>query len=71
MPTATRVSKVRNIVNNILIFLPRIALLGSSLAKFAHVPTVVAQMAALGFDGPRLMIIAATTGTTEISCCRK
>jgi hypothetical protein len=58
MTTATRVSKVRNIVSNILIFLPSIALLGSSFAKFAHVPAIVAQMAALGFDGPRLMIVA-------------
>jgi hypothetical protein len=32
--------------------------LGSSFAKFAHVPGIVAQMAELGFDGPRLMIIA-------------
>jgi len=58
MPTATRVSKVRNIVSNILIFLPSIALLGSSFAKFAHVPGIVAQMTALGFHGPRLMIVA-------------
>jgi DoxX-like family len=58
MTTATSDSKVRNIVSNILIFLPSIALLGSSFAKFAHVPGVVAQMAALGFDGPRLMIVA-------------
>ncbi len=58
MTTATGVSKGRTIVTNILIFLPGIALLGSSLAKFAHVPAVLAQMAALGFDGPRLMIIA-------------
>ena len=58
MTTATRISKVCNIVTNILIFLPGIVLLGSSLAKFAHVPKVVARMAALGFDGPRLMIIA-------------
>jgi len=58
MTTATRVSKVRNIVSNILIFLPSIALLGSSFAKFAHVPGIVAQMTALGFDGPRLMTLA-------------
>jgi hypothetical protein len=58
MPTATSDSKVRNIVSNILIFLPSIVLLGSSFAKFAHVPGVVAQLAALGFDGPRLMIVA-------------
>ena len=58
MTTATRVSKVRNIVSNILIFLPGIALLASSFTKFAHVPAVVAQMAAVGFTGPRLMLVA-------------
>ena len=58
MTPATRDSKLRNIVSNILIFLPSIALLGSSLTKFAHVPAIVAQMTALGFDGPRLMILA-------------
>jgi len=58
MTTATRVSKVRNIVSNILIFLPSIALLGSSFTKFAHVPGIVTQMAALDFSGPRLMIVA-------------
>ena len=58
MTTATRVSKVRSVVSNILIFLPSIALLGSSLAKFAHVPGVVAQMATLGLTGPRLTIVA-------------
>ena len=58
MTTATRVSKVRNVVSNILIFLPGIALLASSFTKFAHVPAVVAQMAAVGFTGPRLMLVA-------------
>jgi len=58
MPTATSNSKVRNIVSNILIFLPGIALLASSFTKFAHVPAVVAQMAAVGFTGPRLMPVA-------------
>ncbi len=58
MTTATRVSKVRNIVSNILIFLPSIALFASSFTKFAHVPAIVAQMTAVGFSGPRLMIVA-------------
>jgi hypothetical protein len=58
MTTATRDSKVRNIVSNILIFLPSIALLASSITKFAHIPAIVAQMAALGFTGPKLMIVA-------------
>jgi len=58
MTTTTRVSKVRNIVSNILIFLPGIALLASSITKFLHVPAIVAQMTALGISGPRLMIVA-------------
>jgi hypothetical protein len=58
MTTATRDSKVRNIVSNILIFLPSVALLASSITKFAHIPAIVAQMAALGFTGPKLMIVA-------------
>ena len=58
MTTAPRVSKVRNIVSNILIFLPAIVLVVSSFAMFAHVPGDVTQLAALGFDGPRLMIVA-------------
>jgi hypothetical protein len=58
MPTATSNSKVRNIVSNILIFLPSIALLASSITKFAHLPAIVAQMTAVGFTGPRLMVVA-------------
>jgi hypothetical protein len=58
MTTATRDSKVRNIVSNILIYLPSIALLASSITKFAHVPAIVAQMTAVGFSGPRLMVVA-------------
>jgi hypothetical protein len=58
MMTASRASKVRNIVSNILIFLPSIALLASSLTKFAHVPAIVAQMTVLGFSGLRLMVVA-------------
>ena len=58
MTTATSNSKVRNIVSNILIFLPSIALLASSITKFAHIPAIVAQMTALGFSGPKLMVVA-------------
>ena len=58
MPTATSHSKVQNTVSNILIFLPTIAVLASSFKKFAHVPASVAQMTAVGFSGPKLMIVA-------------
>jgi len=41
-----------------LIYLPAILLAGSAMAKFAHAPGVVHQMAAIGFAGPKLMLIA-------------
>jgi hypothetical protein len=58
MTTGTQASKARNIASNILIFVPGIALLASSITKFAHLPAIVAQMEALGFNGPKLMIVA-------------
>jgi len=58
MPETTEMSKGRNIFSTILIFIPGIALVASSLMIFAHVPSVVAQMVTLGFDGPRLLLIA-------------
>lgn len=58
MATATRNSQVRRIVSNILTLLPSIALLASSITKIAHLPAIVTQMAALGFGGPKLIIVA-------------
>jgi hypothetical protein len=58
MMTASNASKVSNLASNILIFLPSLALLASSLTKFAHVPAIVAQMTALGFGGQKLMLVA-------------
>ena len=45
-------------VGNIVITLGGILLLGSATAKFAHIPKVVAQMAAMGFSGNKLLFIA-------------
>jgi hypothetical protein len=45
-------------IANVLMFFGGLALVGSALAKFAHVPMVVTEMGALGFDGNRLMFIA-------------
>jgi hypothetical protein len=53
----TRSRPIR-IAANVLIFLGGIALAGSALAKIAHVPIVVTQMAAVGFFGGRLLLIA-------------
>ena len=48
----------RKITGNILVFLSGLMLLGSAGAKLAHVPKVVSQMAAIGFDGNKLIFIA-------------
>ena len=55
-------SRVRT--GSILIVLLSFALIGSSAAKF--VPSFAAQMAALGFDGGRLIFIAALESLSAI-----
>lgn len=52
-------SRVRGITGNALIFLGGLMLVGSAGAKFAHVPKVVSQLGAFGFEGNKLMLIAA------------
>ena len=52
------ISRKRRITGNVLIVLGGLMLIGSAGAKFAHVPAVVAQLGAMGFDGSRLMFIA-------------
>ncbi len=49
----------RQIVGTILIFLPGLAVGMSSIVKFAGVPGVVHQMAAAGFSGGKLTLVAA------------
>ena len=48
----------RRITGNVLMILGGVMLVGSSSAKFAHVPAVVTQLGAMGFAGTRLMFIA-------------
>lgn len=48
----------RGIAGLIMIVLPSVALAGSSIAKFAAIPAVQAQMAGLGFAGDKLRFIA-------------
>src|SRR5690349_8949259 len=48
----------RHIAGNVLIYLLGFLLIGSAVAKLAHVPKVVSQLGAMGFDGPRLTFIA-------------
>ena len=51
-------SKSRYILGNILVYLAGILLVGSSLVKFAHISKVTTQLAAIGFGGEKLTIIA-------------
>lgn len=48
----------RRIAGNILIFLGGLMLLGSAGAKLAHIPKVVSELGAMGFDGNKLVFIA-------------
>lgn len=52
------ITRARRMAGNILIFLTGGILVASSLAKFAHVPTVVTEFGNMGFDGNKLMLIA-------------
>jgi hypothetical protein len=61
MDTASAsVAKGRRIVGLMLMGLGSIVLIGSAGAKFAHVPKVVNELGAMGFDGERLTMIAVT-----------
>lgn len=51
-------SRKRRTAGNILIFFGGFVLVGSALAKLAHVPKVVSELGAMGFDGSRLTAIA-------------
>ena len=51
-------SRARSIAENILIFLPGLAVVMSELLKFARVPAVVNQMAAAGFSGSKILLVA-------------
>ena len=48
----------RRIAGNILVFLGGLMLLASAGAKLAHVPQIVSQLGAMGFDGNKLTFIA-------------
>jgi DoxX-like family len=57
MSTSTRGTGVRFRVGTILIYLLSLLLVGSAVAKFAQIPKVASQMAAMGFDGNKLIFI--------------
>lgn len=53
------IRKKRQIFGKVLVNMGGLMLIASAAAKFAHVPRVVEQLAAMGFDGTRLTFIAA------------
>jgi hypothetical protein len=52
------IGKKRRIFGTALVNMGGVMLIGSAAAKFAHVPQVVSQLGAMGFDGSRLTFIA-------------
>jgi hypothetical protein len=52
------ISRKRRIADNVLMILGGVMLIGSSSAKFAHVPAVVTQLGAMGLTGNRLIFVA-------------
>lgn len=56
--TNSQKSRAGSIAANILIFLPGLAVMMSELLKFARVPAVVNQMAAAGFSGGKILLVA-------------
>lgn len=58
MPTGNEsVSRTRRKAGSVLITLGAVLLLASGAAKLAHVPPVVAQLSAMGFDGGKLTFV--------------
>lgn len=60
----TSIGRMRLYVGRFYIGMTGLALIGSAIAKLAHVPKVVNELGAMGFDGNRLLFI----GLLEIVC---
>lgn len=56
--SSSSVGRKRRITGTIMIVLASVMLIGSAGAKLAHVPKVVSQLGAMGFDGDKLIFIA-------------
>lgn len=52
------VGSKRQLAGRILIALGSLLLIGSSVAKFVHIPKIVVQLSSMGFDGDKLLAIA-------------
>src|SRR5882724_12309043 len=48
----------RQMTGNVLMILGGLMLIGSAGAKFAHVPKLVTELGAMGFDGNKLLFVA-------------
>ena len=59
MENVVQEDRKRRIAGRVLIFLPGLAVAVSAMLKFAGVPAVVHQMAAEGFSGGKLTLVAA------------
>jgi hypothetical protein len=57
-------SKSGIVIANALIYLCGILLIGSAIAKVAHLPQVLQQFRAIGYEGSRLTFIAALEGVS-------
>lgn len=55
---SSSVGKKRRITGTVLMGLASIMLIGSAVAKLAHVPKVVTELGAMGFSGNKLIFIA-------------
>src|SRR5215472_18324562 len=51
-------NRIRSMVGNILVYLPGIVVMMSSVVKLAGVPGVVHQMATMGFTGGKYTLVA-------------
>lgn len=58
MPNSLRNNRARSVAGTTLIFLPGVAVLLSETMKFLRVPAIVQQMAAAGFPGGKLTLVA-------------
>jgi hypothetical protein len=56
--SGSSVGKKRRITGTILVVFASVVLIGSAAAKLAHVPKVVTELGAMGFDGNKLIFIA-------------
>jgi len=50
--------RVRQIVGQVLIYVGGLALLAAAITKFAHLPSVVAQLTNSGFGGNKITLVA-------------